>query len=134
MHTYASPATPPHSNLGSCKISCLDADAFNFTGASEVDTVVLDGNSLSALPEKLLWNMSSLRHFSASANMGLATIPERFFLGQSQLVSIDLRMCTGLAAKPLPDGLFRGLVNLARFDLMESNVQNLPNLDDLTVR
>ena len=62
-----------------CKLDCLDFDAFDFPGAANVTTVNIQHNNFLALPETLLWNMTSLQHFDAQYLVKLATLPEGFF-------------------------------------------------------
>ena len=67
------------SDIQRCKLDCLDFDAFDFPGAANVTTVNIQHNNFLALPETLLWNMTSLQHFDAQYLVKLATLPERFF-------------------------------------------------------
>lgn len=47
-------------------MDCLDQDAFNFPGASNVTVINIQQNQFLALPEALLRNMSSVREFNAN--------------------------------------------------------------------
>ena len=67
------------SDIQRCKLDCLDFDAFDFPGAANVTTVNIQHNNFLALPETLLWNMTSLQHFDAQYLVKLATLPEGFF-------------------------------------------------------
>ena len=67
------------SDIQRCELDCLDFDAFDFPGAANVTTVNIQHNNFLALPETLLWNMTSLQHFDAQYLVKLATLPERFF-------------------------------------------------------
>jgi len=113
----------------------LEPGAFNFTGAGAVTSVDIQANTFAVLPEALLPSMPALLHLNAQANAKLTTLPEQFFLRQSQLQKM---LFTGSAIfgsqERLPDGLFRGLASLTFIDLQECRYQNLPNMNDLTVR
>ena len=47
-------------DVAKCKLSCLDADAFDFPGARNVTHLRMGHNPLVHLPGPLLWNMTSL--------------------------------------------------------------------------
>ena len=111
----------------------MDSDAFTFPGASHVTAVNVQGNDIAALPEQLLWNMTSLLQFKAMTMFNLRSIPERFFMFQSRLEEITFTESKNLGrGEPLPDGLFKGLTSLATLYLDECGYQTLPNMDDLT--
>ena len=126
--------TPTTSDIRNCEIGCLDGDAFTFTGASSVKIVWIQQNALTTLPEELLWNMTSLTAFRANLNVKLESLPERLFLGNSQLEYVDFDNCYALKKNRLPDGLFVGLTKLTTLTLMYTPFLNLPDMDDLTVR
>ena len=124
-----------NSDIQKCKMACLDSDAFGFPGASQITTVNIQANEVLALPEALLWNLSSLQFFEASSMPKLRTVPERFFLGQSKLERISFTGSANLGAEDrLPDGLFEGLTSLRILHIGDCGYQNLPNMDDLAVR
>ena len=123
------------SDIQRCKLDCLDFDAFDFPGAANVTTVNIQHNNFLALPETLLWNMTSLQHFDAQYLVKLATLPNGFFAGKSQLKTLYLYGSVNLGSQErLPDGLFKGLISLTKLDLQNCQYYRLPNLDDLTVR
>ena len=67
-------------------------------------------------------------------NRKLKTLPELFFKGQRQLVSINLHSSLHLADnEPLPERLLEGLSGLDRFDFSECSFKTLPSLAGLTV-
>ena len=74
-----------HSDIQRCGIDCLDYDAFRFAGAGAVETVYVQGNPFASLPEKLLWNMTSIRFFYARNLNRITGLPEKFFLGLKKL-------------------------------------------------
>ena len=120
-------------NIENCNLGCLDSDAFDFPGASNVTEVNIKYNNFLALPEKLLWNMSLLQ-FEAENLVALQTLPEKFFLGQSNLQTIQFRASSNLGAQQrLPEKLFQGLTSLSILGLTDCKVQNMPNMDDLKV-
>ena len=123
------------SDIQQCELACLDKDSFDFPGAANVTTVNIQSNGFLSLPETLLWNMSSLQHFYSRNLVNLATFPEEFFKGKSQLKTLYLVGSVNLGAQErLPDGLFKGLISLAELDLDLCKYGRLPNMDDLTVR
>ena len=114
-------------------MECLDSDSFTFPGASHVTAVNILGNDVAALPEKLLWNMTSLLQFKAMSMLNLRNVPERFFMFQRRLEEITFTESNNLGrGEPLPDGLFKGLASLTTLYLDECGYQTLPNMDDLT--
>ena len=48
-----------------CSLDCLAADAFDFAGVQHVTTVNIKNNNFAALPEELLWNLTSLKKLHA---------------------------------------------------------------------
>ena len=111
----------------------MEDDAFDFPGAANVTTVNIQHNNFLALPETLLWNMASLQHFYAQSLVHLATLPEEFFKGKSQLKKLYLQSSFNLGAQErLPDGLFKGLTSLTHLDLSDCQYHRLPNVNDLT--
>ena len=121
-------------NIHNCNLECLDSDAFDFPGASSVTAVNIKYNNFLALPEKLLWNLTSLLQFVAENLAALQTLPEKFFLGQSNLQTIQFGASTNLGAQQrLPEKLFKGLTSLAQLELTDCKVQNMPMMDDLKV-
>ena len=48
-----------------CNLDCLDEDAFQFEGAADVTRVFIQQNNFRSLPERLLWNMTALKHLFA---------------------------------------------------------------------
>ena len=48
-----------------CNLDCLDHDAFNFSGASHVTVINIQGNPFLALPKALLQNMAAVEDFNA---------------------------------------------------------------------
>jgi len=124
----------PGSHLANCNIACLEPDAFDFPGASNVTTVHIQSNSFRDLPAELLWGMPSLFVLNAQFNIRLATLPEQFFSRQSNLYTLSFTGSTNFGSQErLPDGLFRGLTGLRYLDLQDCRYQNLPNMDDLKV-
>ena len=122
------------SDIQKCKLDCLDPDAFDFPGAANVTTVNIQHNNFLALPDTLLWNMISLQHFDAQYLGQLATLPDKFFKGKSQLKTLHLQQSVNLGAQTrLPDGLFEGLTSLAKLDLAGCQCRSFPNMNDLTV-
>ena len=117
------------SDIQHCGIVCLDHDAFQFPGAAAVTTAYIQNNPFAALPEKLLWNMTSLRFLYARSLVKLTTLPERLFLDKARLVLIFLTASYNL--RVLPDGLLKGLSSLKYFSLLYISFTTLPNLDDL---
>ena len=109
-------------------------DAFEFVGASNVTTINIQVNQFVELPEQLLLGMSSLLYFFARDLTKLTTLPGSFFVDQPQLVVIFFTGSTNLGLQGLPDELLRGLTGLMYFSLTGCGYQNLPNMDDLTVR
>ena len=75
-------------DLSNCNLACLDADAFVFPGARAVTHVDIGFNDLEALPERLLWNMTSLVSFRAEYLKKLETLPEGFFQHQRRLTGM----------------------------------------------
>ena len=73
------------SDIQKCNLDCLDHDAFDFPGAANVTTLNIQYNNFLALPEMLLWKMTSLQQLRADYLVKLATLPERFFQDKSQL-------------------------------------------------
>ena len=136
LHAYHPARAPFSSDIQNCGLDCLADDAFHFVGASEVDTVNIQQNPFVTLPEKLLWGMnSSLVYFYARNLVKLTGLPGKFFFDQPQLMLIFFTGTTRVGvAQPLPDELLRGLTGLVYLSLMGCAFQNLPNLDDLTVR
>ena len=116
--------------MDSCSIRCLEPDAFDFVGATNVTTVQLQFNPASSFPEGLLWNTPSLVFLYARAN-SLSTLPEKFLQGQSQLV---LAFFTDCSFTHLPGNLLKGLSNLVDLALGGSPLGRMPNMDDQTVR
>ena len=110
----------------------MHSGAFDFPGARNVTTVNIQHNDFLALPEKLLWNMTSIEQVFAQQMPKLETLPEDFFKGQSRLRRLSFAGSTNLGARiRLPDGLFKGLVSLTHLELEECRYQNMPNMDDL---
>ena len=95
-------------------------------------TVNLKGNPLTDLPEELLWNMTALRIFEGKNLKKLETLPETLFKEQRQLE--EIYFSSSAIQQRLPDGLFKGLGQLARLGMTDCQFQHLPNLDSLTVR
>ena len=121
-------------DIQKCNLDCLDHDAFAFPGAANVTTVNIQNNNFLALPETLLWNMTSLQHFYAQQLMKLATLPQRFFWAKSQLKTLHTVGSVDLGSQErLPDDLFQGLTSLIELDLEGCPLHRLPNMDDLTV-
>ena len=122
-----------HSDIRECDIDCLDYDAFRFAGAGAVETVYVQNNAFPTLPEKLLWNMTSILYFYARNLNRITGLPEKFFLG---LEKLNLIYYCGFRdmGKNLPDGLFRGLTSLQHLSLTNIHLARMPNLKDLTVR
>lgn len=60
----------------------------------------------------------------------VAQVPERLFLGHSQLVLIFFTS-SAMDEKPLPDGLYRGLGSLVYLSMNNQKILNYPNLTDL---
>ena len=78
--------------------------------------------------------MTSLVTFKGSFLAKLKTLPERFFASQGRLEVIAATSSIDkTATERLPDGLFKGLTSLVSIDIDNSGVQNLPNMDNLTV-
>ena len=124
------------SDVANCNLDCLDHDAFDFPGAANVTTVNIQHNNFLALPETLLWNMTSLQHFDAQNLVKLATLQEGFFKGMSQLKKLHLTGSVNLGVDPeqrLPDSLFKGLTSLVELKMNDCRFYRLPNLDNLTV-
>ena len=91
-------------------------------------------NDFAALPEELLWNITSLVTFHAQYLVKLQTLPEAFFRRQGQLQDIQVTGSISMDTKErLPDRLFEGLTSLRILYLEQGGKHNLPNLDDLTV-
>ena len=120
------------SNIDRCDLGCLNNDAFLFPGADRVTTVFIQSNNFVALPEKLLWNMTSMLFLYARNNRKLTGLPEKFFLGQAQLV---VAFFTGShnMGQSLPDKLFKGLTGLKYFSLGNAQFRRLPSMDDFKV-
>jgi hypothetical protein len=59
-------------NLAKCQLDCLDGDAFHFLGASNVTDLDVQENNFKALPEELLWKLTSLEVFHASLTLSRA--------------------------------------------------------------
>ena len=120
------------SNIDRCDLVCLDNDAFRFPGAGSVTTVSIQSNNFVALPDQLLWNMTSMLFLYARTNLKLTGLPENFFLGQAQLV---LAFFTGSRnmGQSLPDKLFKGLTGLKYFSLGNAQFRRLPSMDDFKV-
>ena len=97
--------------------------------------ISMQNNLFAELPEQLLWNMTGLLGFEAAGSTNLETLPEAFFKGQQQLRRISFLSSTNLGAHDrLPEGLFKGLVELVELDLASTRFKIMPNLDDLKVR
>ena len=127
-------ATVVLSDIQRCKLDCLDFDAFDFPGAASVTTVNIQHNNFLALPETLLWNMTSLQEFHSQHLVKLGTLPERFFWAKSQLKKLYLVGSVNLGSQErLPDNLFKGLTSLIEIDLVDCSLHRLPNVDDLKV-
>ena len=116
--------------MDSCKIRCLEPDAFGFAGAANVTTVYLQYNPVASFPEGLLRNTPSLLFLFARGNK-LETLPKKFFFGQSQLMGAFF---TGCSFTHLPGNLLKGLSNLVYLALGQSSLGRMPNMDDQTVR
>lgn len=112
----------------------MDHDAFTFPGAINVIKAIVDTNDVEALPEQLFWNMTSLQTLNMQYLLKLKTVPEKLFLGLSQLKVLFLTQASGLQ-QPLPDGLLKGLGSLELIEIWESRgYGRIPNMDDLKVR
>ena len=118
--------------MDKCNIDCLNYDAFQFPGADQVVSVSVQYNSFAALPEELLWGMESMLYFYARYSTSLISLPEKFFLNQSQLKLIFFTESARLGSEGLPDGLFKGLSSLMYLSFNLCAYRNLPNMDDLT--
>ena len=80
-HMYTRPHThvrAPLSDIQACNLDCLADESFQFPGASRVTDVNIQGNNFAALPEKLLWNMTSMLFFFARTLKKLQTVRALF--------------------------------------------------------
>ena len=133
-HALSLPAS--RRDIRACDIHCLDYDAFDFDGATNVTDVNIQANLFAALPEELLWNMTSLLRFYARTLKFLhgSGVPEKFFQGLNRLELIYFSDSTVGLSGGLPDNIFKGLANLDQLSLTTCGLTNVPDMSGLTVR
>ena len=102
------------------RLSALPEDAFR--GLGNLRVLLLDGNSLIAMPEEVFSGLSRLQLVRMSDN-SLAALPEAIFQGLENLERLALdhnRLAT------LPEAVFNGLSRLARLNLSVNSLASLP--------
>ena len=102
------------------RLSALPEDAF--LGLGNLRVLLLDRNSLMALPEGVFGELSHLEALFLSDN-SIASLPEGIFQGLSRLEQLELdRNRLTL----LPEAVFSGLIHLEWLDLSANSLSALP--------
>ena len=102
------------------RLSALPEDAFQ--GLGNLRVLLLDGNSLAAVPEGTFRDLVRLRVLRLSHN-SIASLPQGIFQGMKNLEGLALdhnRLTT------LSEAVFNGLSNLARLNLGLNSLVGLP--------
>ncbi len=102
------------------RLSALPEDAFR--GLGNLRVLLLDGNSLMAMPEAVFSGLSRLQRVRLSDN-SISALPEEIFQGLENLERLALdhnRLST------LPEAVFNGLSRLVRLNLSANLLASLP--------
>ena len=94
----------------------------DFRGLSSLQTLLLNYNFLSAVPNGVFDDLSALNKLRLSAN-SLTSLPEGVFKGLSSLVTLDL---SDNSLVGLPEGLFSDLSSLRYLSLYHNSLVSLP--------
>ena len=100
-------------------LSALPEDVFD--GLSALTTLYLYNNKLTTLPIDLFDSLSSLEYLSLSFN-GMTTLPSDVFDGLSSLTTLDL---ANNSIGELPDGVFDDLSSLEKLDLTSNSLEDV---------
>lgn len=118
-------------DISNCGLTCLAPDLFAFPGAELVETVNLQDNLFSAVPEELLWPLPKLLKLFARRSQKLITVPERFF-EKSADATLVYFSGTAFAVDRLPDKLLDPLRKLEFLSFQDAEaLHELPDMSSL---
>ena len=111
--------------LGVLSNEALTLKSGDFAGLDNLNTLYLDGNQLSALPEDVFAGLGSLEELWLNSNQ-LSELPEDVFAGLGSLEELWL---SSNQLSELPEDVFAGLGNLKMLRLYDNELTALPELD-----